>query len=128
VAKYVCPKCGNTGPGAFRFDARTSNIRCRRCRAVAEFEPKDVTGVTDASGVIWIVDWDIPVERPGLRKQFYRALREMCKEAGSENWDRSTYSVLKTPLASLAEEVFNLVKAVPGSRGNLYMARLIRQH
>jgi len=46
VARYVCPKCGNTGPGAFRFDARTSNIRCRRCGAVAEFEPKDVTGVT----------------------------------------------------------------------------------
>jgi len=34
---YICPKCGNTGPGAFRFDARTSDIRCRRCGAVAEF-------------------------------------------------------------------------------------------
>jgi len=34
---YICSKCGNTGPGAFRFDARTGDIRCRRCGAVAEF-------------------------------------------------------------------------------------------
>jgi len=84
--------------------------------------------VTEGRTVVWIVDWDVPAHPSGIRKRFYRTLREMCKEAGSENWDRSTYSVLKTPLASLAEEVFNLVKAVPGSRGNLYMARLIKQH
>jgi len=58
VEQLVCRGCG-------RLMEPASVMYCEDCA-------RDVTPVTEASGVIWNVGWDVHVHPPGIRKQFYR--------------------------------------------------------
>ena len=82
---------------------------------------RSVTAVTSGE-VLYIVDWDLPEKPAGPRRAFYRRLRKVCLNNGS-NWERSTFSVLKTRSASLAKEVY--VLACQYGRANLYEARVL---
>jgi len=113
VARYVCPKCGNTGPGAFRFDARTGNIRCRRCGAVAEFQEEDVTPVTSARILFWLVGWDLSGVDPADRRRFYRELRQLLTGA-HPNTRKPLYSLLETSDSRLAHSIYNRVRDIGG--------------
>ena len=66
-------------------------------------ESRDCTRVHN--GVVWIVDWDIPLTKNRFR--FYRALRKLKKELGLHD-PMSTKSVLVTKDEELAFRVFNL--------------------
>lgn len=72
---------------------------------------------------IYIVDWDLPYQPPGLRRSFYRKLARLRKEwdLGSE---RSSFSVLRTANWELAKRVYELASGY--GRANLYEARLLK--
>ena len=67
---------------------------------------------------VYIVDYDIPVERRGA---FYKALERLRKRLGISSW--STQSVLITDNYSLAVQVYRL--ATRYGRANLWRAEKI---
>lgn len=63
---------------------------------------------------VYIVDYDIPVEPPKRRIQFYRDMKKLQKTARMHP-DYSTMSVFRTENRILAEAVYMLVIAHGGS-------------
>jgi len=121
VARYICPKCGNTGPGAFRFDARTGGIRCRRCGAEAEFESESAEDLENVTRVTWVVAWDLPgVVDPAARRRFYRWLRGAMENEPKVR--RPLASLVEADDHGLARAIANKVKEVGGT------VRLYRVH
>jgi hypothetical protein len=67
----------------------------------------------------YIIDWDLPKNKPSARVQFHRELKRLYKKYNLEE-TRSTQSVLKTSNEALAWEVHELAKKYGHS--NIYQA------
>lgn len=76
-----------------------------------------------SEGRLWVVDWDLPAEPPGIRRSFYRAVRRYLQENRGLA-DYSTQSVLITGDEAFARFVF--AEASKRGRCNLYRAEAVQ--
>jgi len=71
----------------------------------------------------WVVDYDLPVSPPGVRRSFYRAVRRYLQENHGIG-EYSTWSVLITQDRDFAEFVYG--EAVKRGRAHIYKAELLK--
>lgn len=82
-------------------------------------QPQPVSQLRPMAGLLWVVDYDIPVDSVSERRAFYRALHEVLRSHDIVA-DRSTQSVWILDNEAIANEIH--VLACKFGKSHLYSA------